>query len=112
MNIANIAAYKFVAIADRGVLRGGLLQQCTADGLKGTILLAPEGINLFLAGAKLAIAFASALTVVVVGTLARALPPHRRCGPAIQGRSATSRIRLFVAASGTRPNAAWMFSAR
>lgn len=55
MNIANIAAYKFVAIADHEALRESLLQQCAASRLKGTILLASEGINLFLAGEKPAI---------------------------------------------------------
>ncbi len=50
--IANIAAYKFVAIGDRIELRENLLARCRDLALKGTILLAPEGINLFLAGAK------------------------------------------------------------
>ena len=50
--IANIAAYKFVAINDRETLRELLHEQCFKSGLKGTILLAPEGINLFLAGEK------------------------------------------------------------
>jgi UPF0176 protein len=48
--IANIAAYKFVALDDRDALRDALRHRCDAAGLKGTILLAPEGINLFLAG--------------------------------------------------------------
>ena len=50
--IANIAAYKFVTIEDREVLREALYQQCLGSGLKGTILLAPEGINLFIAGER------------------------------------------------------------
>ena len=53
--IANIAAYKFVSLQDREVLRETLHQQCVRDGLKGTILLAPEGINLFIAGEKVAV---------------------------------------------------------
>lgn len=52
MKIANIAAYKFVAIAEREALRERLRECCTTNGLKGTILLAPEGINLFLAGSR------------------------------------------------------------
>ena len=52
--IANIAAYKFVALEDREKLRETLRSRCVAVGLKGTVLLAPEGINLFLAGEKLA----------------------------------------------------------
>ncbi|HEY2254281.1 MAG TPA: sulfurtransferase [Variovorax sp.] len=49
--ILNIAAYKFVAIGDSPELREALRARTHALGLKGTILLAPEGINLFLAGA-------------------------------------------------------------
>jgi UPF0176 protein len=48
--ILNIAAYKFVAIDDSPVLREDLRARTQALGLMGTILLAPEGINLFLAG--------------------------------------------------------------
>ena len=53
--VVNIAAYKFVTFdADAGS-RSRFLAQCTQLGLKGTILLSPEGINLFLAGAREAI---------------------------------------------------------
>ncbi len=48
--ILNIAAYRFVAINDAPALRAHLQDAATAQGLLGTILLAPEGINLFLAG--------------------------------------------------------------
>ena len=48
--ILNIAAYKFVAIDDGAALREDLRARAQALGLMGTILLAPEGINLFLAG--------------------------------------------------------------
>jgi len=47
--ILNIAAYKFVGIEDPAALRETLLARSVAGGLKGTILVAPEGINLFLA---------------------------------------------------------------
>ena len=50
--ILNIAAYKFVAIEDGEALREALRTRTHALALKGTILLAPEGINLFLAGEK------------------------------------------------------------
>ena len=53
--IANIAAYKFVSIDDAGDLRNHFRDLCLGLGLKGTILLAPEGINLFLAGPRDAI---------------------------------------------------------
>ena len=49
--ILNIAAYKFVPIDDAAELREELRTSTHALGLKGTILIAPEGINLFLAGA-------------------------------------------------------------
>jgi UPF0176 protein len=50
--ILNIAAYKFVGIDDSAALREQLRARSHALALKGTILLAPEGINLFLAGEK------------------------------------------------------------
>lgn len=46
----NISAYKFVPLPDADALRDSLLARATALQLKGTILLAEEGINLFLAG--------------------------------------------------------------
>lgn len=48
--ILNISAYKFVPLDDCTPLRERLLADARASGLKGTILLAEEGINLFLAG--------------------------------------------------------------
>ena len=51
----NIAAYKFISIDDGAALRATCLSLCTVLALKGTILLAPEGVNLFLAGTAPAI---------------------------------------------------------
>ena len=48
--IVNTAAYHFVPLADGPALREQLLERARAHGLKGTILVSPEGINLFLAG--------------------------------------------------------------
>ncbi len=48
--ILNVSAYKFVELDDCAPLRERLLADALASGLKGTILLAGEGINLFLAG--------------------------------------------------------------
>jgi UPF0176 protein len=48
--ILNISAYKFVPLPDAEALREVLLARAQALQLKGTILLAEEGINLFLAG--------------------------------------------------------------
>jgi len=49
-SILNISAYKFVPLPDATQLRPVLLQRAQALQLKGTVLLAEEGINLFLAG--------------------------------------------------------------
>ena len=50
---ANIAAYKFVDLEERRLesLRPALLARCKELGLRGTILLSPEGVNLFVSGA-------------------------------------------------------------
>ena len=49
-SVLNVSAYLFTRIADPGVLRVSLRERAAAAGLRGTILLAEEGINLFLAG--------------------------------------------------------------
>jgi len=48
--VLNVAAYLFVPLENLDVLRESLLASLQAQGVRGTILLAPEGINLFLAG--------------------------------------------------------------
>jgi UPF0176 protein len=53
--IRNIAAYRFVAVADPGGLADVLRARAEAGGLRGTILVAGEGLNLFLAGEPAAI---------------------------------------------------------
>lgn len=55
MQIVNISAYKFITLDDTEALRPRLHEMCETLSLKGTILLAPEGINMFLAGAREAI---------------------------------------------------------
>ena len=55
MSIVNISAYKFISLDDLPALRERLFARCQALALKGTILLAPEGINLFLAGSRTSI---------------------------------------------------------
>lgn len=56
MSILNISAYKFVGLDDLAALRERIVARCDELALKGTILLAPEGINLFLAAPADAIA--------------------------------------------------------
>ncbi len=50
MNYAVAALYQFVALPDFRDLREPLRERCAARGLKGTILLAAEGINGTIAG--------------------------------------------------------------
>ncbi len=48
--ILNLSAYKFTPLVRLLELREKLLAQSLASGLRGTILLSPEGINFFVAG--------------------------------------------------------------
>ncbi|MCY4744408.1 sulfurtransferase [Pelomonas sp. UHG3] len=48
--ILNISCYLFVSLADTAALRDRLHAHAEQLGLKGTVLIAEEGINLFLAG--------------------------------------------------------------
>ncbi len=50
--VVNIAAYRFVPLTDLPSLRKRLLGKCKAWGLKGTILISTEGINVFVAGGR------------------------------------------------------------
>ncbi len=48
----NISTYKFTPLGDLPALRERLMRVCAEGALKGTILLSPEGINVFVAGAR------------------------------------------------------------
>lgn len=50
MQVLNIASYKFIELNRLSELRKDLYDQCQKCGIKGTILLSKEGINLSLAG--------------------------------------------------------------
>ncbi len=64
MSVLNIAAYRFVTLDALPSLKAQLAVAACAQGLKGTVLLAPEGINLFLAGSDEGIAaFVQVLSV-------------------------------------------------
>lgn len=54
--IVNVSSYKFVTLRELPAMRADLRQRCHDLGIKGTILLSPEGINLFLAAPASAIA--------------------------------------------------------
>jgi UPF0176 protein len=49
-SVLNVSAYRFVPLGDLEGRRQRLHERAAATGLKGTVLLAEEGINLFLAG--------------------------------------------------------------
>ena len=48
--ILNVSAYRFVPVHDTAALQGSVLARTQAAGLKGTVLIAQEGLNLALAG--------------------------------------------------------------
>ena len=54
-SIVNIAAYKFITFDDTAERRALFQETCRELELKGTILLTPEGINMFLAGTRASI---------------------------------------------------------
>jgi UPF0176 protein len=49
-SILNVSAYKFVSLSEPSAWRDAVLARAQACGLLGTVLLAEEGINLFMAG--------------------------------------------------------------
>jgi UPF0176 protein len=50
--VINLSAYKFTPLDNLPELKAQLLATAQAGGLRGTILLSQEGINLFVAGAR------------------------------------------------------------
>src|SRR3970040_1029100 len=50
--VLNLAAYHFVRIDEPAALAGDLRKSAQAGALRGTVLVAGEGLNLFLAGAE------------------------------------------------------------
>jgi UPF0176 protein len=55
VTVVNLSCYKFITLEDRAALKADLSARLGELGLLGTILLAPEGINVFLAGPREAI---------------------------------------------------------
>lgn len=51
-SIVNIAAYHFAPLSGLPELRSELFALCKANQLRGTILLSPEGVNVFAAGQR------------------------------------------------------------
>jgi UPF0176 protein len=52
MTVLNISAYKFVPLLDTASLQASILDALERRRIKGTVLLAEEGINLFLSAAS------------------------------------------------------------
>lgn len=50
--ITNISCYQFAELSELKDMRARLLEHCKGWGLKGTILLSTEGINMFVAGVR------------------------------------------------------------
>ena len=51
-DIVNIAGYKFVLLDDLPARIAAVREVATAHALRGTVILAPEGINIFVAGTR------------------------------------------------------------
>lgn len=51
-DIVNLSAYRFAPLQELPALQHWLRALCSEEQLKGTILLSPEGINLFVAGPR------------------------------------------------------------
>ncbi len=81
-HILNIAAYEFVHVTDPEALAAWIRSLGEAGALRGTVLVAPEGLNVFLAGDEAALrAFVAALrgdarfaTIVVKESHSRVQP--------------------------------------
>lgn len=82
--VLNIAAYRFVAIDDPDILVARVRDWAEAAGLRGTVLVAGEGVNVFLAGEEGA----------VDGFLARLREDPRFTG--IEAKRSWSEIQPFA----------------
>src|SRR3546814_19479479 len=67
MTVTVAALYRFAPFDDPAALRAPLLDLCAARGIRGTLLLAREGINGTIAGSAAAVAAAVAHIRVLPG---------------------------------------------
>ena len=109
-DILNIAAYKFITIDDAAALRPSFLAICQQLALKGTILLTPEGINLFLAGLPEAIeSFLGWLrndrrfTDIVVKRSLSAVQPFNKMLVKLKAEIITMKLPLIAPEKGRAP---------
>jgi UPF0176 protein len=78
MRILNLSAYQFATLDKTVEWRPQVLERCKSLDLRGTILLAPEGINLFVAGEETAV---------------RAFMEYVRHDPLFEGKFATLQFK-------------------
>ncbi|WP_043202364.1 sulfurtransferase [Paraburkholderia acidipaludis] len=86
MPILNLSAYQFATLDKTAEWRPQVLERCKSLDLRGTILLAPEGINLFVAGEEAAV---------------RTFMDYINHDPLFEGKFATLRFKESF--SDTRP---------
>jgi UPF0176 protein len=86
MPILNLSAYQFATLDKTAEWRPQVLERCQSLDLRGTILLAPEGINLFVAGEEAAV---------------RAFMDYINHDPLFEGKFATLQFKESL--SETRP---------
>lgn len=113
VSVVNISCYKFVALADREALKADLAARCADLGLKGTILLAPEGINVFLAGSREAIDRIVAhlhadprFADLVPKTSFSAVPPFHRMRVRLKREIITMKMPVIRPEAGRAPSVA------
>ncbi len=78
MRTLNLSAYQFATLDNTVEWRPQVLERCKSLDLRGTILLAPEGINLFVAGEEAAV---------------RAFIDYLRHDPLFEGKFATLQFK-------------------
>ena len=110
MSYVNIAAYKFVTFDNTAEVRPAFKAVCAELNLRGTILLTPEGINLFLSGSRSSIErFLAWLRVdprfadIVVKESLSASPSHSRMLVKLKREVITMRMALVRPEEGRAP---------
>jgi predicted sulfurtransferase len=76
--ILNVSVYKFIDITDGQALKLAWQDLCDRFSVKGTILIAPEGVNIFLAAPRNAIE--SVLSQIKTDRRFRKISRLKKCG--------------------------------
>jgi UPF0176 protein len=113
MHVVNISCYKFITLNDREALKADLTARCLDLQLKGTILLAPEGINVFLAGTREAmdaiVAYLHAdsrFADLTPKESLSALPPFKKLRVRLKKEIITMKLPLVRPEAGRAPSVA------